>query len=516
MGCVCRSGGNRGTGPPMADDVAVDEDPSAGQGQLSAGWDRLIATCGLMVATAIQAADAVIVNVALPQLQHDLGGGIGLGAWVITSYLCATAVVAPLTGWLRRRYGARRLFPSAVCAFTFASVMCGLAPSVGAIIVFRIVQGAAGGVIHPLAQAILLDIYPKARHPQMLAILGAGVMAGPVLGPVIGGLITDLASWRWVFVINIPLGLFAIWCVARLRSSVETARDLNIDVLGIPLLMAGVAAFQLFLQRGIELSWLHSPEIIAEAVITVGAFTVLALRARGPGFTAFRPDVFKDINFVTAAFYNFMLSAILFVTIVFLPLLSEGPLGFSAALAGSTIVPRAILMTLVILLVGQSIERIGYRFLLIGGWLLMAAGLLVLSRTPPSEGLVWIIAGSAIQAIGAGMLYTPLSALAFSTLAPGIRTDATGLYSLLRQLGYASGVALMTAALQAKMSQHSADLASGLAVGTLPPPGLIAAAALQAYADCFIMLAIASSVIIPGVFLFRIGGRGAQSTIRGP
>src|SRR5271170_67476 len=295
----------------MTDDSAAEDDPSARHAELAAGRDRLIATCGLMVATAIQAADATIVNVALPQLQHDLGGGIGLGAWVITSYLCATAVVAPLTGWLRRRYGARRLFPSAICVFTGAAVLCGLAPSVGAIILFRIIQGAAGGVIHPLAQAILLDIYPKARHAQMLAVLGAGVMIGPILGPVIGGLITDLASWRWVFAINIPLGLFSIWCVWRLRSSVETDRDFAIDVLGIPLLMAGVAASQLFLQRGIELSWFRSPEIIAEAVIAVAAFTLLALRARGPGFTAFRPDVFKDLNFVTAAFYNFMLSAIL-------------------------------------------------------------------------------------------------------------------------------------------------------------------------------------------------------------
>jgi MFS transporter, DHA2 family, multidrug resistance protein len=502
----------------MPNDTAADDDPSARHAEHSAGWDRLIATCGLMVATAIQAADATIVNVALPQLQRDLGGGIGLGAWVITSYLCATAVVAPLTGWLRRRYGAQRLFPAAVCTFAAASVLCGLAPSVGAIILFRIVQGAAGGVIHPLAQAILLDIYPRARHAQMLAILGAGVMIGPILGPVIGGVITDLASWRWVFAINIPLGLFSIWCVSRLRSSVETARDLNIDVLGIPLLMAGVAAFQLFLQRGIESSWFHSPEIIVEAAITVGAFGLLALRARGAGFTAFRPEVFKDVNFVTAAFYNFMLSAILFVTIVFLPLLGEGPLGFSAALAGSMIVPRAVLMTLVILFVGQSIERIGYRFLLIVGWLLMAAGLIVLAGTRPAQGLAWIIAGSAIQAIGAGMLYTPLTTLAFSTLAPAIRTDATGLYSLLRQLGYASGVALMTAILQAKISRHSADLASGLAAGAPQPSELVNLAALQAYADCFTMMAITAAVIIPGIFLFRIGRRerGAQSIVSGP
>ena len=485
---------------------------------LPARSDRLIATCGLMVATAIQAADALIVNVALPQLQHDLGGGIGLGTWVITGYLCATAVMAPLTGWLRRRYGARRLFPGAVGAFIVASLLCALAPSFGAIILFRIMQGAAGGVIHPLAQAIMLDMYPKARHARMLSILGAGVMAGPILGPVIGGVITDLASWRWVFVINVPLGLFSIWCVWRLRSAVETDRDLTIDALGIPLLMLGVGALQLLLQRGVERSWFDSPEILGEATITLTAFALLALRARRGGLTAFRPDVFRDVNFVTAAFYNFMLSAILFVTILFLPLLGEGPLGFSAALAGGMIVPRAVLMTLVILVVGQSIETIGYRFLLVGGWLLMAAGLVVLSDVRPAQGLAWIIAGSAIQAIGAGMLYIPLNTLAFSTLAPEIRTDAAGMYSLLRQLGYASGVVLMSAILQAKISMHLAELSSSLAVGATPPSQLVQAAAVQGYSDCFTMMAIAAAVIIPGIFLFRIGRseNGAEPIISGP
>ena len=477
--------------------------------QLPAGADRLIATCGLMVATAVQAADALIVNVALPQIQQDFGGGIGLGTWVITGYLCATAVMAPLTGWLRRRYGARRLFPGTVGAFILSSLLCALAPSFGTIILCRILQGAAGGVIHPLAQAILLDIYPKARHARMLSILGAGIMVGPILGPPIGGLITDLASWRWVFIINLPLGLFSIWCVWRLRSAVEMERDLTIDVLGVPLLMLGVGALQLFLQRGVEQPWFGSPEILGEAAIAVTAFVLLALRAHRGGLTAFRSDVLRDVNFVTAAFYNFMLSAILFVTVVFLPLLGEGPLGFSAALAGSMIVPRAVLMTLVILLVGQWIETIGYRFLMIGGWLLMAAGLIVLSGTRPIQGLAWIIAGSAIQAIGAGMLYTPLSTLAFSTLPAGIRTDATGLYSLLRQLGYASGVALMSAILQSKIAMYSAR---GLAAGTAPPAQLAEAAALQGYDDCFTMMAIASALIIPGIFLFRIGGREEGAT----
>jgi len=511
-------GGNRGASTPVPADSAADEEVSALDAELPARADRLIATCGLMVATAIQAADALIVNVALPQLQQDLGGGIGLGTWVITGYLCATAVVAPLTGWLRRRYGAPRLFPAAVGAFILASLCCAFAPSFGAIILFRILQGAAGGVIHPLAQAILLDIYPKARHARMLSVLGAGVMVGPILGPVIGGVITDLASWRWVFIINLPLGLFSIWCVWRLRSAVETERDLTMDALGVPLLMLGVGALQLFLQRGVERPWLHSPEILGEAAITVTAFALLALRAHRSGLTAFRPDVFKDLNFVTAAFYNFMLSAMLFVTILFLPLLGEGPLGFSAALAGGMIVPRAVLMTLVILLVGRSIETIGYRFLLVGGWVVMAAGLIVLSDIRPAQGLAWIIAGSTIQAIGAGMLYTPLTTLAFSTLAPGIRTDATGLYSLLRQLGYASGVALMSAVLQSKISTHLTVLSRGLAAGAAPSPQLAEAAALQGYADCFTTMAIAAAVIIPGIFLFRTGDSeaGAHPLIPGP
>jgi MFS transporter, DHA2 family, multidrug resistance protein len=468
---------------------------------------RSVVTFGLMIATSLQAADALVVNVALPQLQHDLGGGLELGTWVITSYLCATAVMAPLTGWLRRRYGARRLFPGAVGGFALASLLCALAPSVSSIIVFRILQGAAGGVIHPLAQAILLDIYPTARHARMLAMLGAGVMAGPILGPPIGGVITDLTSWRWVFAINIPLGLIAIWCVSRLQSSVETARDQTIDVLGILLLVAGIAAFELLLQRGVGRSWLHSPEIIVEATITIATVVLLAWRAGRSRFSAFRPEVFRDLNFVTATFYNFMLSALLFVTIVFLPLLGEGPLGFPAMLAGAMIVPRAILLMLMLLAVGELFGRIDHRILLGLGWVLMAAGLGILSQTRPGNALLTIILGSAVQSVGAGLLFTPHSTLAFSTLAPELRTDATGLFSLVRQLGYASGVALMTAVLRMQVDKHLGTVTGG---GILPPTSSPAQpldlAALRAYRDCFRLMAVASLIVIPGIFLFRSAG----------
>ena len=478
-----------------------------------AGWQRSIASVGLILAAALQAVDVLIANVALPQLQQDLGGGISLGAWVIASYLCAAAVMAPLTGWLRRRYGARRLFPAAVGVFAVASLLCALAPSAGTLILFRLLQGAGGGVIHPLAQAILLDIYPSQRHGRIMAILGAGLMVGPILGPPLGGFITDIASWRWVFLINLPLGLLSIGCVWRLRPTVETARDPTIDVVGILLLVAGVAASQLLLQRGIEQSWFHSPEIIAEAAITVAAFTLLAVRARGTGFTAFRLAIFKDVNFVAAAFYNFMLSALLFVTLVFVPSLVQGPLGFPATTAGAIIVPRAILLMIVMLLVGRLIGKVPHRILLGAGWGLMSAGLFILSELPPDHALAWIIIGSSIQAIGAGMLYIPLVTLAFSTLVPEIRTDAAGLYSLLRQIAYASGVALASALLQSKIATHLA----GLPAGDIAGPGqsqLAADATLSAYAECFRLMAITAAAIIPGIWFFRTGsGRAGAGSL---
>src|SRR6201996_1348149 len=173
--------------------------------------ERRWVTVGLMLATALQAADATIVNVALPHVTHDLGGGLELGAWVMTSYLCAAAIVAPMTGWLRRRFGPRRLYIGAMGLFVSASLLCALAPSAGAIILFRIVQGAGGGVIPALSQAVLHDLYPRERHGRILAIWGAVAMLGPILGPALGGVITDLASWRWAFAINLPLGVIAIW-----------------------------------------------------------------------------------------------------------------------------------------------------------------------------------------------------------------------------------------------------------------------------------------------------------------
>ena len=461
--------------------------------------DRRLGTIALMIATGMQAADATIVNVALPQLERDLGGGVVLGAWVMTSYLCATAVLAPLTGWLRRRYGARHLFVAAIAVFVIASLGCALAPSLPALILLRIVQGAAGGVIHPMTQAILLDLYPQERHGRMLGIWGATTMVGPIVGPLFGGMITDLASWRWAFAISLPLGILALGGMWRILPRAEATDRQPVDATGIFLLVTGIAAMQLALQRGVGLSWFHSPELIAEAAIAVFAVTGMLLRSRHSGSTIVRTDVLRDLGFAAAAFFNFMTSALLFTSLVLIPAMAEGPLGYPATLAGATIVPRAVLMMLMMLMVGQLIGRIDIRVLLSVGWGLMAGGLAILSYIQPPNELGWLIAGSTIQAIGAGMMFTPLSTYAFATLPVEMRTDAAGLYSLLRQLGCASGVALMSAVLQAKISTHLAGLTGAAA----PSARLVAGATLEAYADCFRVMAIAAVVVAPGVLLFR-------------
>jgi len=206
---------------------------------------RRQATVALMIATTMQAFDSTIANVALPQLQQSLGGGIDLGSWVITSYLCASAVMATLTGWFRRRFGARQAFAGAIALFVVASLLCSIAPSAAALIQFRVVQGAAAGIIQPLAQAILLDIYPERQHGRMLAIWGATIMTGPILGPVLGGIITDLASWRWIFVLNLPLGVIAMAGLGQVPATWESSRETRIDGLGILLLVIGVGSLQL-------------------------------------------------------------------------------------------------------------------------------------------------------------------------------------------------------------------------------------------------------------------------------
>jgi MFS transporter, DHA2 family, multidrug resistance protein len=463
-------------------------------------------TIALMIATAMQAFDSTIANVALPQLESALGGGIDFGSWVMTSYLCTAAVTAVMTGWLRRRYGARRVFFAALALFVLASLLCSLAASPVQLVGYRLAQGAAAGVFQPLSQAILLDIHRKSAHGRMLAIWGATIMAGPMLGPVLGGVVTDLSSWRWIFALNVPFGLVAGLGLARLPARSEAAERTDIDRVGLLLLILGIGMLQVAIERSIGRLWPPRPETLVEAAIAVLALTSIAVRSHRRRLTLFRADVFCNRNFAISALYNFMIGALLFTTIVFLPALSQGPLGYDATEAGLIIAPRGLATMATMLAVRWLIDRIDHRALLFAGLALTAAALEAMARVPPASAALWLAAASTAQGIGVGLLFTPLSTLAFSTLGAELRTDAAGVYNLLRQLGCAAGVAAMTAVWQ--MLFH------GFAVSPNSAPGAAAerldAARLASYAVSFRLLAAVTVLLIPGIFLFRVAGVGAS------
>ena len=465
---------------------------------------RRHATIALMLATAMQAFDATIANVALPQLEHSLGGGIDLGSWVMTSYLCASAVMAMMTGWFRRRWGARPVYTGAIALFVVASSLCAVARSPHALIFFRLIQGAAAGVILPLSQAILLDIYPKWEHGRMLAMWGATIMAGPMLGPVLGGVITDLASWRWIFVVNAPIGAVAVLGLSAVPSRAAPNGGGQIDGIGAALLVISVAALQLVLQRSIGRIWPPALETIVEAATAAVAVAAIVVQSRRSRFRLFRFDVFRDINFALAAAYNFLIGALLFTTIVFVPALSEGQLGWNATQAGLAIAPRGIATMATMLAVRYLIDRIDHRALIAIGLVITAGALELMAQVSPNGGELWLAATSAAQGVGVGLVFTPLSTLAFSTLGSDLRTDAAGVYNLSRQLGCAAGVATMTAILQSRIGSGSSVLDSNSGIfGTLPMR-VSETATFAAYTGCFRILAIAAMAIIPGIFLFRV------------
>lgn len=400
-----------------------------------------------MAATIMQTLDTTIANVALPHMQGSLSAAQDQITWVLTSYIVAAAIATAPTGWLALRFGRKQVFIAAVAGFTVASMLCGMAASLEQLVVFRILQGLCGAALVPLSQTVLLDTYPKERHGPAMAMWGMGVMIGPILGPTLGGWLTDHYSWRWVFYINLPIGVLAALALSAALPATSPQRSAKLDFTGFAFLSLAIGALQLMLDRGETKDWFGSREIVVEAGIAVLAlylFVVHTLTSKRPFLP---PRLFRDRSFVVGLLMIGVVGVVLLSTSALLPPFLQNLKGYPVTLIGLVTAPRGIGTMIAMLVAGRLLRSIDARVPILLGMLCIAASLEWMARFSLDVQAHTIVWSGVLQGIGLGLVFVALSTLAFETLEPKDRADATALFSLIRNIGSSIGIAVCFALL---------------------------------------------------------------------
>jgi DHA2 family multidrug resistance protein len=428
-------------------------------GRKNAAPHRGFITLSVMLATIMQALDTTIANVALPHMQGSLSATQDQISWVLTSYIVAAAIMTPPTGWFENRFGRKRLFLVAIGGFTLASMLCGAATSLEEIVLFRMLQGVFGASLVPLSQTVLLDAYPHEQHGQAMAVWGMGIMVGPILGPTLGGYLTEFYSWRWVFYINLPVGIMAFLGVMAFVAETKT-RKISFDILGFTFLSLGLGALQMFLDRGQLKDWFGSTEVVIELALGIFGFYAFVVHMFTTDKPFLSPAIFKDRNFVTGLLFIFIVGIILLATLALLPPFLQGLMGYPVLTTGYVLAPRGIGTLIAMTIVGRVISRLDPRLLILTGFLLAALSLYQMSgfTTEVSEwALIW---SGFIQGLGLGFIFVPLTTIAFTTLDPKLRTEAAGLYSLVRNIGSSIGISVVTLLLARFAQENHMNLAA--------------------------------------------------------
>lgn len=399
-------------------------------------------TFGTLSATMMQALDTTIANVALPHMQGNLSASQEQVAWVLTSYIVAAAIATVPAAYLANRYGIKRVFLFAVAGFTVASMLCGIASSLGEIVVFRVLQGLFGAAMVPLSQTTLLDNNPPSRQGSAMAAWGMGVMIGPIIGPALGGWLTENYSWRWVFFINLPIGIASFLALSRGMPESRGRRVEPLDITGFAFLSIAIACLQLMLDRGQTLDWFDSKEIMLECGLAIGAMYLFVVHVLTTDKPFVSPALFKDRNLLGGLTLIAVLGVVLFSTFALLPPFLQNLQGYPVATAGVVMAPRGIGTLIAMQIAGRLVARIDPRWPILVGLLLLSYSLHWMAGFSPNVPTRDIIGSGFVQGLGLGAIFVPLSAVTFSTLAPAYRSDGTALYSLLRNVGSSVGIAL--------------------------------------------------------------------------
>ncbi|PJA24767.1 MAG: EmrB/QacA family drug resistance transporter [Alphaproteobacteria bacterium CG_4_10_14_0_2_um_filter_63_37] len=484
-----------------------------------------------MLATILVILDTTIVNVALPHMMGTLSATQDQIAWVLTSYIVASAVMIPPTGWMAMKIGRKRLFLIAVALFTLASVACGLATNLPEIVLFRIIQGIAGAPLVPLSQAILFDTYPKEKHGQAMAMFGVGVMVGPILGPTLGGYITEWLEWQWVFFINLPFGLLALFLIATFVP--ETPKgDRPFDRFGFLTLSLGIASLQLMLDRGQGHDWLSSNEILTEAILAGMGFYLFAVHSMTTRNPFISPVLFSDRNFLTGMTFMFIMGVVLLATMALLPPYLMNLMHYPVVDTGLVMVPRGLGSMFSMALVGRLVGKYDPRILIAIGFGFVSESLWEMSYFNLEIGMGPLIWTGVVQGLGLGFIFVPLQTIAFATLPPPLRTEAAGLFNLIRNIGSSIGISIIMVVFSRSVQINHAELGAFVTpfnplaqAPLLPPPWGIDSpaglamidleinrqAAMIGYTNDFLLMGVLTVAVMPLLLLMkRPEGVGAR------
>jgi DHA2 family multidrug resistance protein len=425
------------------------------------GLRRNMVTICAMTATIMQALDTTIANVALPYMQGSLSASQDQINWVLTSYIVAAAIMTAPVGWIANRFGRKRIFIVCSAGFTFASVLCGLAQDINQMVLFRLLQGMFGAALVPLSQAVMLDSYSLQERAKAMSIWGMGVMMGPIMGPSLGAWLTETYSWHWVFFVNLPFGIFTVLGLLVFMDETKKNRELRFDWFGFAALAVGIGALQIALDRGEQLGWLESNEIIAEIIVSIAGFYYFFAHS----FTTDRPFIqfalFKDKNFVGGCVFMAVMGLVLFSTMALSSPYLQNVIGYPIITAGLLLATRGCGTFVAMMLVGRMMRTIEARTLIITGLSLTCISLFYMTGWTDQTGVQEIVVLSIIQGFGFGLVFVPLSTVAFLTLPNHLRTDGTSMLTLMRNVASSIGISVVIAQLTegsrrtyAILSQH--------------------------------------------------------------
>jgi MFS transporter, DHA2 family, multidrug resistance protein len=425
------------------------------------GLRRNMVTICAMTATIMQALDTTIANVALPYMQGSLSASQDQINWVLTSYIVAAAIMTAPVGWIANRFGRKRIFIICSAGFTIASVLCGLAQDINQMVAFRLMQGVFGAALVPLSQAVMLDSYTLQERAKAMSIWGMGVMMGPIMGPSLGAWLTETYSWHWVFFVNLPFGVITVLGLIVFMDETQKNESLRFDWFGFTALAVAIGSLQLALDRGEQLDWFESNEIIAEFVIAgIGFYYFLA-----HSFTTDKPFIqfalFKDRNFVSGCVFMTVMGLVLFSTMALSSPFLQNVIGYPIITAGLLLASRGCGTFVAMMLVGRMMRFIEARTLIISGLSITCVSLYYMTKWNDLTGVTEIVTVSVAQGFGFGLVFVPLSTVAFLTLPNHLRTDGTSMLTLMRNVASSIGISLVIAQLTqgtrynyAILSQH--------------------------------------------------------------